>query len=384
MKDVARVIVVIVLIIVASMLSSSPAAFSQTAGNSRNTADTEEDAEKKDFGLEIFGGRAKLAALPIPSYDESFGWSIGLAVAGYYKVNSADTVSPESVTALFGFYAENKTWAAGAFQKFHFDQDRWRVSFGGAVADVNFQTWLGFPEWIGGGGTFIDYKTEVKGGMLQGSRLVWKRLYLGAKYRYMRSSTEFFLPLPIQPELEPRTFSGLGLISTWDSRDNIFYPLEGFHVDFWTLWNRDWIGSDQDYDVYHFEASGYREYRKMHVIAARIHSRIATGDVPFEDQSIIYYMDLRGYTDGRYRADQRHTLQAEYRWNFFRRWSARGFAGIGWSVDEISEITWEGTLPSVGIGAGWRMIADPPINIGVDYAWGKDESAIYFRIGEAF
>jgi hypothetical protein len=117
---------------------------------------SDESAGKKDFGLEIFGGRAKLAAIPIPSYNESLGWSIGLVVAGFYKVDSADTISPESSTALFGFYAENKTWAAGFFQQFYLDEDRWRIKAGGAVADVNFQTWLGFHDWIGGGGTYID------------------------------------------------------------------------------------------------------------------------------------------------------------------------------------------------------------------------------------
>jgi len=30
------------------------------------------------------------------------------------------------------------------------------------------------------------------------------------------------------------------------------------------------------------------------------------------------------------------------------------------------------------------MISDPPVGIGVDYTWGKDDSAFYFRIGEAF
>ena len=198
----------------------------------------------------------------------------------------------------------------------------------------------------------------------------------------MRSRTVFDVDLPI--DFESRAFSGLGAVATWDSRDNIFYPLKGYYIDFWTLWNRDWIGSDQDYDIYYFEARGFREYRKKHVIAARIHSRFASGDIPFEDESVFYNIDLRGYTDGRYRADQRHTVQAEYRWNIFRRWYAVGFGGFGWSVDEVSEISWDGILPSVGLGARWQMISDPPINIGIDYAWGKEERAIYFKIGEAF
>ena len=342
---------------------------------------TGESTEKNDFGLEILNGRAQLAAVPIPAYNESIGWSLGIAVAGYYKLNEADTISPESVTALFGFYAENKTWAAGAFQKFHFDEDRWRVQFGGITGKINFQTFFNLPSWAGGG-TFIDYSSDMTLALVQGSRLAWKRLYLGAKYRYMRSRTVFDIDLPVDPET--RTFSGLGIVTTWDSRDNIFYPLKGYYIDFWTLWNGEWIGSDQDYDIYHFEASGFREYRKNHVVAARIHSRIASGDVPFEDESVFFYTDLRGYTDGRYRADQRHTAQAEYRWNFWKRFSGVCFGGFGWSVDKVSEITWDGILPSGGLGVRWRMISDPPVNIGIDYAWGKEERVIYFRIGEAF
>lgn len=343
----------------------------------------DEGEEKKDFGLKIFGGRAKLAAIPIPSYNESIGWSIGLAVAGYYRVNQADTISPESATALFGFYSENKTWVAGAFQKFHLDEDKWRLQFGGVYGEINFQTYAALPDWMGGG-TFIDYSSDMTFALVQGSRLAWKRLYLGAKYRYMRSKTIFDIDLPIDTDLAPRSFSGIGAVATWDSRDNVFYPLKGFYIDFWTLWNRDGLGSDQDYDVYYFEASGFREYRKKHVIAARIHSRFTSGDVPFEDESVFYNIDLRGYTDGRYRADQRHTAQAEYRWNFIKRWYAVGFGGVGWSVDNVSEISWDGILPSVGFGVRWRMLSDPPVAIGFDYAWGKEERAIYFRIGEAF
>jgi outer membrane protein assembly factor BamA len=355
--------------------------FVLTAGQA--SADEEGIEEEKDFGLEILGGRAKLAAVPIPAYNESIGWSLGLAVAAYYRLSEADTVSPESMTALFGFYAENRTWGAGAYQKLHIDEDRWRVEFGGIYAEINFQTYASLPSWIGGG-FFVDYTSEMTYLLAKGARLTWKRLYLGLDYRYMRSRTIFETGIPIDTELEPRTFSGLGIVATWDSRDNIFYPLKGYHVDFTTLWNRDWLGSDQDYDIYEYEASGYREYRKGHVLAARLHSRMATGDVPFEDQSVFFYIDLRGYTDGRYRADQRHTAQAEYRWNFWRRFFAVGFGGFGWSVDELSGITWDGILPSAGIGLRWRMISDPPVSIGVDYAWGKDDSAFYFRIGEAF
>jgi outer membrane protein assembly factor BamA len=374
------------LLIMAFTTSAGPAhaaVLGSSVEESGTTAEPGIDKGKGDFGLEILGGRAKLAAVPIPAYNESIGWSIGLAVAGFYRIDESDTISPESSTTLFGFYAENRTWAAGIFQQLYLDRDRWRIKAGGAVADVNFQTWLGFPGWVGGG-KYIDYTTDVTGLMAEVSRRAWRQLYLGVKYRYMESETVFETDLPVDTSTGTRTFSGLGMVATWDSRDNIFYPRHGYHASFWTLWNGDWIGSDQEYDTYYIEGSGYREYREKHVIAARIHSRFVTGDVPFEDESVFYLIDLRGYTDGRYRADQRHTIQAEYRWNFFRRWFVVGFGGFGWSVDEVPEITWDGILPSAGFGARWRMISDPPVSIGVDIAWGKEERAFYFRIGEAF
>ncbi len=115
------------LVMVLTVLISAVPAFSRSTETAAEESSRNESAGKKDFGLEIFKGRAKLAAVPIPAYSESFGWSIGLVVAGFYKVNSADTISPESVTALFGFYAENKTWAAGFYQQFYLDEDMWRM-----------------------------------------------------------------------------------------------------------------------------------------------------------------------------------------------------------------------------------------------------------------
>jgi outer membrane protein assembly factor BamA len=329
------------------------------------------------------GGRAKIAAVPIPSYNESFGWSLGLATSAFYRIDGADTLSPESMTALFGLYAENRTWAAGVYQRFHIDEDRWRLEFGGGYGRINFQTFVSLPGWLNDG-AFMGYASEMTFAAAKGSRLAWERLYLGVRYRYMRSQTEFDVDLPIEQETGTSLFSGLGVTATWDSRDNIFYPLRGCYADFGSLWNRGWIGSDRNYAIYELSASGYREIRRGSVIAARLHSRVATGDVPFEDQSVFSSIDMRGYTDGRYRADQGHTLQAEYRWNFRSRFFAASFGGIGWSVDELSGITWYDLLPSAGLGVRWRMISDPPVGIGVHYAWGKDGGAFYFRIGEAF
>jgi outer membrane translocation and assembly module TamA len=120
------------------------------------------------------------------------------------------------------------------------------------------------------------------------------------------------------------------------------------------------------------------------VIAALLTSEIGTGDVPFDEESIIGANNLRGYTSGKYRDAQTYTAQAEYRWRFWRRWGVAAFAGFGYAVEKPSEIAWDDTLPSAGFGFRYLMVQEYKINVRVDFAWGKDDRGIYFMIGEAF
>jgi len=57
---------------------------------------------------------------------------------------------------------------------------------------------------------------------------------------------------------------------------------------------------------------------------------------------------------------------------------------LGWAFDSISQISTNDALPSIGTGIRYMMISSYKINVGVDVAAGKDETVLYFRIGEAF
>ena len=69
---------------------------------------------------------------------------------------------------------------------------------------------------------------------------------------------------------------------------------------------------------------------------------IATGDVPFEGQNIVGRDDIRGYKDGKHRADQVNSLQSEYRWNIYKKWGMVAFAGEATAVDSFSELSLNG------------------------------------------
>jgi hypothetical protein len=85
-----------------------------------------------------------------------------------------------------------------------------------------------------------------------------------------------------------------------------------------------------------------------------------------------------------YTPDQVYSLQAEYRWNFYKRWGMVAFAGVASAVANFSEIPDSQFLPGVGAGVRFRMLPSEKINIGIDGGVGKGDYSITFRIGESF
>lgn len=60
------------------------------------------------------------------------------------------------------------------------------------------------------------------------------------------------------------------------------------------------------------------------------------------------------------------------------------FAVVGWVANKISQIRLGDTLLSGGVGFRYMMIPQYRINIGIDFAVGKDETAFHYRIIGAF
>ncbi len=335
-----------------------------------------------------------LTGIPIPTFNEVMGVGLGVAGLLLWDVSKADTVSPPSVTAAFGWYSANDSWFAGAAQVLHFYEDRWRLLGLAAGGSINFQF---SPAAID---RFIDYNSNIFLLKLQAKRRVVSRWYLGLNYRLYYTGTEFKLrrpegdslsiPGPLRDSLSDLTqrrekpYSGIGLATQWDSRDNQFNPSGGVHAELETVHNRAWLGSTNDYDTYELSVNYYAPVAADHVIASRFHTEISTGDVPFEDQNIFGGTDLRGYQNGRWRGNQVYALQSEWRWHWARRWGTVAFAGFGWAVDEVSEIAGDNILPSIGGGIRFMAVVEERVNVGLDVAVGREGPALHIMLTEAF
>ncbi|TMI62550.1 MAG: hypothetical protein E6H07_14120 [Bacteroidetes bacterium] len=327
-----------------------------------------------------------IAAIPMINYNRTQGIIVGALVSKYYKLNNKDTISPSSNTGIFGMYTGQKSYIVLGFSKLYFAKDRWRVTAAAGTMDINFQFYLEEP--AASTGNFYDYSSKANLLVLQVQRNIFKRLYFGPTTSFIKSTTTFGFPdVSGKDSVSKSTLNNIGYIISNDTRDHVQNPTRGIFLNFKNQFYRSWAGSDYEFERYLLTYNQFIKLNKKDdkkILALRASLNIATGDVPFEGQTVVGSDDIRGYSQGQYRNDQVYTLQAEYRWNFYKRWGLVAFAGVASAVEKLSDIPDNDILPGVGAGIRFKMLPKEKVNIGIDGAVGKGDYSITFRIGEAF
>jgi len=332
--------------------------------------------------------KVNYAFLPIIMYNRSFGGQFGVMANAYFNIHEKDTISPASSIAFIGNVFTNKTFFMGLFSRFYFREDGWRMKVGGGIGDIRFQTFYEIPADIPSvftdheNGGFVDYQTRLFFLFIEGTRKVVKNFYLGLRSVYSDNYTEFDSELIPDESLN---LFGFGVAAEYDNRDNVFYPVHGMNGRLRTMSFLEALGSTTTYSRINVDYNQYFNLGERAVILGRFYAMISMGDtVPFSGQNVVGRDDLRGYTNGKYRANMVYDIQAEYRWNFYKKWGMVAFTGVAIATDNFKGEDYSGLLPSVGAGLRFKAIPKRKINIGIDAAAGKDDWGIYFRIGETF
>jgi outer membrane protein assembly factor BamA len=327
-----------------------------------------------------------IAAIPMINYNRTQGIVAGGLVTGFYKINKKDTISPSSSTGLIGIYTKEKSYALLAYSQLYFAEDRWRILAAAGTLDINFQFYFDSP--ASSAGNFYDYSAKANLAMLQVQRNVFKRIYVGPTAAWTKATTTFGFPgTSGEDSTHHAALNYIGYILSNDTRDHVQYPTRGMFVNFKNQFYRDWVGSSYNFERYLITYNQFFKLTKENekqVLAVRASFNIASGNVPFEGQTVVGGDDIRGYSQGKYRNNQVYALQTEYRWNFYKRFGMVAFAGVATAVAKASDVPKSEFLPGVGAGLRFRMLPSEKINIGVDYGVGKDDYSITFRIGETF
>ena len=333
--------------------------------------------------------RGEFVVAPMPIVNPTLENGLSF-VAGYlYRIDADDAVTAPSASGVAGFKTSNGSWGAAALQSLHLGRDRFRLLGLMAYADVNYK-FYGIGGAAGASGESIELNQVGPVGVVEGLIRVAPNWYLGARYQIlsMTVSTES-IALPGGPTLpaqdaDIRT-AALGPRVHYDSRDNPFYPRRGMQIQGVASFYDDSVGGNRTYQGYQGWINRYSAVGARHVFAWHAGACGVAGSVPFYDLCMLgKSQDLRGYTVGRYRDRAMIAGQAEWRSELWWRFGGTVFAGAGEAVPDFGALNWDDALPGGGVGLRFTVAKRNHVNLRADYAWGKDSSALYISVVEAF
>ncbi len=325
-----------------------------------------------------------LVVAPIPTHDPTQGW--GLQLIGQYIFKSPDQASstPPSVAAAGGFYTEEKSFGFFGGYLGHWKDDLWRPIFAAGYLHLNYD-FYGIGNADASLGVALPIQQDITFGFTQVMRRIRPNFYGGLRVAAATIKTETTgieqPPITIPAFEHDLNSLTVGPIVQWDSRDDQFYPTTGTYATIAAMF----VGGDREYQIYRAEWNYYTTLGERQVLAVRAMARTTAGDAPFYALSQFGMgSDLRGYTTGKYRDKAMVATQAEYRRELTQRWGFVVFAGVGEVMPALNEINTDDLLPSFGAGLRFRVSKEHPVNLRLDYAYGKDGGTGYLQVNEAF
>ncbi|MDF7806105.1 hypothetical protein P4E94_01565 [Pontiellaceae bacterium B12219] len=323
-------------------------------------------------------------AAPMLVSNPSFGTGGGVMGMYFFNTEKGSTNNPMSSLSGLALYSDTDSHFLGIFAKTYWKQDTWRVTAGTANPLINNDFNLdGFGD--------VKFTTKVNILFARVDRRVYGDWFLGMKGQLMavnytdpNSAAENYFRLA---DVENSTSGQLGAILSHDSRDHVRYPTSGNEAELgWSAAPESW-GATESYSVTEGFYNQYMSFVEKQVLALRAYGRFTPSGTPYSGQSALgRFGDLRGYTSGKYVAENLVALQAEYRVRVTKRVGGVAFAGVSQLYNGSFKNTNSDTYyPSGGIGFRYMMNLENKMNFRLDYAWGTgDESGFYMSFGEAF
>jgi outer membrane protein assembly factor BamA len=336
-----------------------------------------------------------LIAMPLinnsPAMKTGFG-GIGMYM---FTVDHNDNVSPASVAMLYGLYSTNKSYMALLPLSLYLKEDTWRLT--GMIGTMRINN--DFTYETAAEDLRLVYSELRTFYFIAANRQIAPNFYAGmlysgsqTRYRFDQGSTqdnEFTKALFKVLGIGDNFVSSLGIALSYDSRDYVYYPSAGWSLTIRPMYYATWLGGNNNYTSISYDAKHYQRLGEKSILAMRFAGGHSVGDVPFDGyQSYGMRGTLRGYQAGKYRGKHMMGIQAEYRWQFYKRLGCVGFAGVGtiWGQsDEDNDLFEKDLLPSLGMGLRFQLSLERKINLRMDYAWGvNDNEGFYLGIMEAF
>jgi hypothetical protein len=282
--------------------------------------------------------------------------------------------APPVVSGVFAGYTSNGTWAGGVGHSNHFRSDTIRYAGVVAFASVNSDFYVrDFPVGFELEGTLVQQDLKFRAGT--------SRFLLGASLSYLYA-TNVFDPEPgasVPPEFRTSELRQIGVAAkaTYEGRDNPTMPSRGQFVEL-GLWRFDEaLGSDFDYWNPTLRFLSIHPLGRRFNIDLRLDVAAVDGAPPFFG---FPWVKLRGVPALRYQGETVGALELQGRFGAAPRWIVLGFAGLGFTDEELEFVNDNDSVYTGGAGTRFKVFKSQNIWVRLDVARGPEDWTWYIQV----
>jgi hypothetical protein len=323
-------------------------------------------------------------AIPITEPAVGYGAAGGLMFLSEPLGEARAGFGRPDITIVGGLGTENGSWGAVAGDVRHWLDDRLQTQAGVAFVSANLDFY-----GIGRDPDLEDhplrYNLEPKGGVLRAKyRLGQSAVWAGLGYAFATTRVTFDAPPGTSGLPEFRRDSKVGGLTpslTFDTRDNIFTPLRGTFAEAVVGLFDPALGGDDAFQRVQLTLMHFVPLHRTLYLGLRGDAAASVGDAPFYLRPFI---SLRGVPIMRYQGEEVAQIEAELRWQFWRRFSLVGFAGTGAAWNDFERARSSQTIATGGVGFRYELARRYGIHVGLDVAFSPDTAAVYLQVGSAW
>jgi hypothetical protein len=322
--------------------------------------------------------------LPITEPAVGYGAAVGLAFISSPLGEAKAGYNRPNITLVGGFGTANGTHGAMIGDVRHWLDDHLQTIAGLLYGSVNLD-FYGVGREARLSAHPLHYNLQPVGGLVQGKyRLGDSRIWGGLGYAFARTEVSFDETTRVRllpPFRHESNAGGLTPSLSYDSRDNIFTPNRGTYLEANAGVFSEGLGADDEFQRMsllgiHYIPLGWRLFLGM-----RAQVSASFGNEPFYLRP---FVSLRGAPVMRYQGEEVGQIEAELRWQFWKRFSLVGFTGAGAAWNNLERFQDSKKLVTGGAGFRYELARKYGIHIGLDVAKGPDDTALYVQIGSAW
>ena len=321
---------------------------------------------------------------PITEPAIGFGGCAAVAFIGKSSTDTRAGFDQPNITGVAGIGTDNGTWGAAAMDSRYWMDNQLQTLVEPFGASINLDFY-----GIGKNDLLEDhpltYNLAPVGGIVRAKyRIHRSRTWAGLGYMWMTTGVSFDAPeeTPGLPDFHRDSkVGGLTPSLTFDSRDSIFTPSSGTYLEGGGSFYTTWLGGDADFQSAYVVAMQYLPIHPKLVLGVRADGSFSFGRQPFYMRP---YIDMRGVPAMAYQGEHAAKVEAELRWQFWKRLSLVGFAGEGIAWVDLDRFNRNRTVTTGGTGFRYELARKYKLHMGVDVAFGPDGAAVYLQFGSAW